>query len=522
MPRRSPTPSAPSWAEIPLGDPLLTREEMRAADHFGIASLAIPSLTLMEQAALGACERLSQRFGGSLTKTRGLIVAGTGNNGGDALAVARILHSRGVRSLHVSVVGDSKKSTPETRAQTKSLSALGVALSPLPRSIRDFEWIIDGIFGTGLSREVTGDAAKAIAVLREATPRPWVLSLDIPSGLCADTGRSLGIAVSAAETVSFGFWKRGLVTGEGPGHTGALTLVPLSIPLDSPDMGLSPSAFRFGPAQARSVLPKRRPASHKGDFGHVYLWVGEPEKEGAAGLAALSALRIGSGLATLCGPRDLSGLRARLPAEVMTAENRPMDWIPEKKGSVLVLGPGLGTSREALARTESAIASALPLVLDADALNILSATTALKQKIAARKAPTVATPHPAEAARLLGCDTPSVEADRFAAVHRLADGLGCCVLLKGKGTLISWPKGPALVVSRGSSALAKGGSGDLLSGLIGSLLAQGTSAQAAACLGAYIHGAAGEWVAQAQGTERSALASEVAAALPSVIGELES
>lgn len=521
MLRRSRTASAPSSVDsdrLPLGEPLLTREEMRAADTFAVESLHLPALSLMEQAASAAVARLIARFDSSITRLRGLVVAGTGNNGGDALALARILVASGFPAPRVCLVGDRAKLGSVAKAQLLPLEALGVAVEPLPESLAEFPWIADGIFGTGLDRPVAGGAKQAIEAIRRVAGRTWVLSLDVPSGLCADTGRPLGAAVVASETVTFGFWKRGLATGDGPDHAGQVTLAPISLPRMT---GEKAGAFLFDAREARSLIPSRRRASHKGDFGHAYVWSGEPAKEGASGLALLAALRCGAGLATLCSSGKLGSLRERLAIEIMTEENLPLDWIPDRAGAVMAIGPGLGTSAAAGKRLESALASHVPLVLDADALNCIAESEALGSLLAKRVASTVVTPHPKEAARLLGTETMLVEADRYRATRALSAKFRCVALLKGNGTLVTWPDGPIVCVARGNSGLAKGGSGDVLTGIIASLLAQGLAAPQAALLAAFLHGRAAEILSQRQGSERIALASEIASTLPLAVSELE-
>jgi len=503
---------------------LLTAAEMRAADEFTISQLEVPELILMEHAALGVAKRLEHRFHSLLSRTNGVIIAGVGNNGGDALAVARLLHHRGVVGISIFLAGPAEKLSVSASHQLRILENLGLAPKPLDTletSLQHCDWVVDGVFGTGLSRPVDGATRKIIHTINSLTERKWVVSIDLPSGLCANTGTVLGAAVKASETVTLGFFKRGLVTGEAADYTGRVWLSPIQIPRSI--TGISPSAFLFL-AKDAEALPPRRASGHKGNYGHVYVWAGEAGKQGAAAVTARGALRAGAGLVTLVGKMgDVEGIRPRLMPEIMTRAWDDSLLQSDLKGSVGAVGPGMGTEPEAARVLEALLKSSLPLVIDADALNLISLHPEKFVSLVKRRAPEqmVLTPHPKEAARLLGKEVAEVQADRYAALQAMIDKFGCWVVLKGKGTLLGGPGQSTIAVTAGDSGLSKGGTGDLLTGIASSLLAQGLPIQKALPLAAYLHGRASELVTQSFGHERSTLATDIAETLPMVFKELE-
>jgi hydroxyethylthiazole kinase-like uncharacterized protein yjeF len=501
--------------------PLLSALQMRQADRFTIDRLGIPEIVLMEHAALAVVKTLVSRFG-SLEDTSGLVIAGVGNNGGDALAAARLLHHHHCRQLVIVVVGDEANFSASCRVQMSIVRQLGLNVQKELTTdlVENTDWIVDGLFGTGLTRPVEGHYREAIERVNQATAQKphWTVAIDIPSGLSADTGRPLGVALKASATVTLGFVKRGLVTGVAADYVGALHLDPIQIPRQIPGMG--PDTFLFDAPDARAVLPRRHAAGHKGTYGHAYVWAGNPEKQGATAMSALAALKAGAGLVTVVGEApNVDSIRPRLVPEIMS---RTMGEDSFSQFPVLAIGPGMGIGNTQWATLVRALQEAPTLVLDADALNLLAehapeSTELMKRRVGV----SILTPHPKEAARLLNGSVDEVENDRFTAVHKLAERWNAWVLLKGKGTLIASAQGATFVVTTGNSALSKGGSGDLLTGIITSLLAQGSGPAHAACLGAYLHGRAAELASQKFGTERSVLASELAEFLPRAIHEVE-
>ena len=379
------------------------------------------------------------------------------------------------------------------------------------------DWVIDGMLGIGLTRPLDAGMLLTVQHLNEWSKGKWVVSVDIPSGLSADTGMPMPDAVVASQTVTFGFLKRGLVTGRAAEYVGKVDCVDLGLPH-------SESCARlFEQADAKRVLPKRSVSGHKGNYGHVCVWVGDhPDKEGAPALSCLGALKSGAGLVTALGSSTaIQSIRPRLIPEIMTesAEIARLTMV----GGVLVVGPGMGTDEGAWTMLSMLLRSKSNLVLDADALTLLARHKDEGKSLLANRggSVTVMTPHPKEAARLLAKETSEIQSDRFAALSELVATFGVTVLLKGKGTLIGAPLESILVVTAGDSGLSKGGTGDVLSGIIAAFCAQMKSTQTAAALGAYVHGRTSEILSEGLGTERSTLASEVANGLPLTFQELE-
>lgn len=504
-------------------EPLFTAAQMREADRYATGELGIPEMVLMEHAALGLVGALERRFGKLLPDTRGVVLAGTGNNGGDALAAARILAQRGCSKLFVCLNGDEKTLSESAATQLRILGKVGIAWSHelTDELVLASDWVLDGLFGTGLSRPVTGEALDAITLVNRHKGSTWVVSADIPSGLSADTGTPQGAAVRASETVTFGFLKRGLVTGLSADYVGSLTLDPIQIPRLVP--GVPTDTFLYGREDAVRSIPERPETAHKGLFGHVFVLAGPPDKQGAAALSALGALRAGAGLVTVVATeKELEGLRPRLLPDLMTAAWTPQ-FFTKHRPAVAVVGPGLGTGAAGWERLEEALSSDWSLVLDADALTVLSEKGAEARKLVAKRAahkPILLTPHPKEAARLLGESTEGVQGDRYAACRELVSRYGALVVLKGKGTVVGGPGLPLLVVTAGNSALSVGGTGDVLTGILASLIAQGVKPERSLALGAFLHGRAAEIFVQRHGDEHSSQASEIAATLPQVFREL--
>lgn len=491
----------------------LTASEMRAADREAIERFHLPEILLIEHAALAAFARLKLRFARSLPQTRGYLMIGPGNNGADALALARLLADHGVREITLGIVDSLGENGQRQLAMLDAFEPIVVDPTS-DADIRGLDWYVDGLFGTGLKRAVDGPARRAIEVFNAVSKNSWSLALDIPSGLSGDTGAVLGIAVEAKETVTFGFLKRGLLTGAAADHVGKVHLAPAQIPATTAPETVT--CFAFEKSDARSGLPIRKPASHKGSHGHVGVFAGGKDKEGASLIAAIGALKSGAGLVTVLG-ENLEEVRRRSPIELMFAGlDAPLD-----KFAALVVGPGLDPESADVA-IERALAAPCPVICDAEALNrIATAPEHFLPRIQNRSAPTVLTPHPKEAARLLGGEVAYVEADRFEAIRRLVERFEVWFALKGRGTLVSGPERPIFVVDRGDASLAKGGSGDLLAGILGTFVAGGVDAHLAIAAACYVHGRSAELTTQRFGQTRSALVTEIAAMLPDALAELE-
>lgn len=509
---------------------LTTAAEMRALDEHTIEALGVPGEVLMESAGRAVAEvalRLLRSKPGEV-----LVACGTGNNGGDGFVVARHLHVLGVPT-RVALVGDPARLTADAAANHARACAAGVRCEvgaeaiapPLPPAV-----LVDALLGTGLSRTVESSSVmgRAIAAIeRERLRGARVVAVDVPSGLDADTGQVLGSSVTATVTVALGLLKCGLVLEPGRARAGRVTLARIGIPDRAP--GVQPRAHWFSRSAARPLVPSRPASGHKGRFGHVLVVAGSEGKTGAAALAARGAARAGAGLVTLACPAGLSDILETLCTEAMTvpvagtgergfalaAQDTLVELAAER--DVVALGPGIGQSDETRALVCGFVAACdRPLVLDADGLNALGKEASLLRE---RRAPTVLTPHPGEAGRMLGCTPGEINADRLGAARELASRSGATVVLKGAPTVTVGSDGVALVNATGGPALATGGTGDVLTGVVAALIGQDVEPTAAGALGVWLHGAAGDAVAAARG-EAGLLASEVADALPAALGDL--
>lgn len=390
-----------------------------------------------------------------------LIVAGPGNNGGDGLVAARLL-----------------------KELDHDVTVVRAGSEPIPE--RDWRLVIDALFGIGLTRAIEGAFANAVERINALTCP--VLAIDIPSGLCADTGRVLGVAVRATRTISFIAGKPGLYTLEGPDHCGETLVDTLGVDVGAPEGRLISTGL------FRDLLQPRRRNTHKGDYGRVGIIGGAPGMAGAALLAGRAALKLGTG-------RVYVGMLERLAVDPLQPELmlRTADETPGL-ADVLAIGPGLGQSNQAEELLRRTIDAGLPRVFDADALNLLAAHPVLLAKVSRGNTPPVLTPHPAEAARLLGTSTDAVQADRLAAALELAHRHRAIVVLKGCGSIVATPDGQWFVNATGNAGLASAGSGDVLTGMIAALLAQHWPPLAATLAAVHLHGAAADMlVAQGSG-----------------------
>jgi hydroxyethylthiazole kinase-like uncharacterized protein yjeF len=434
-----------------MNTPLLRGSELRELEEHH-ADARPP---LMERAGRAAADLARQLLRGSRAPV--LVLAGPGNNGSDARVMARVLRQRGVA---VVLVGPG---------ETVPAGKYGL--------------IVDGLFGIGLTRPITGPYADLITRIN-AFPGP-VLALDIPSGLDGDTGRVLGVAVRATHTLSFIGGKPGLYTLDGPDHCGDVSVVNLGLRLDG-----FPGALLSGDDFRASLQPRPR-NSHKGSNGSLAVVGGAAGMTGAALLAGRAGLQLGAG-------RVFVGLLQELAFDPLQAElmlRSPDDALAQ--ATAAVVGPGLGASDAAAEILRRAAGADFPVLLDADALNLLAAHPVLATRVARRTAATVITPHPAEAARLLAITTAAVQADRVGIALELAQRFKAHVALKGCGTIVAHPDGRWRINTTGNPGLASGGTGDVLSGIAGALLAQGWPVAAALCAAVHLHGAAADALAVA-------------------------
>jgi ADP-dependent NAD(P)H-hydrate dehydratase / NAD(P)H-hydrate epimerase len=479
-----------------LPEELYLAGQVRELDRTAIEDFEIPGLTLMERAGSASYRLLRDKWPEARDIT---IICGTGNNGGDGFVVARLALQDGI-AVRVLQLGNPEKLSADARHNSDAFLAQGGEVIPFELVPEQTEVIVDGVFGTGLEREVTGTWAEAIEAINEH----WapVLALDIPSGLHSDSGRILGTAVKADATISFIGLKQGIFTGDGPEQCGELHFNDLEVP-SGVYSGQRPSASRVSwSTMSGHVMPRSRTA-HKGDFGHLLVIGGAPGYSGAVRMAAEAAARSGVGLVSVATSPEHAALLNLVRPELMChGVDGPQQLLPLlKKVDLVAIGPGLGQSDWSLGLLGRVLDSSLPLVLDADALNLLAFDPTQRDNW-------ILTPHPGEAARLLGCTTSEIQADRFQSVRRLQQRFGGVAVLKGAGTLIQAGQQRATsICTDGNPGMATGGMGDVLTGVIAALLAQGHAPELAASMGVCIHAAAAD-MAAGQG-ERGLLAGDL-------------
>ncbi|MCA9555042.1 MAG: NAD(P)H-hydrate dehydratase [Myxococcales bacterium] len=508
-------------------DALLTAAQMQALDRIAIDEVGIPSVVLMEVAGRGVLDATLAL----LVEAPGpvLVLAGTGNNGGDAVVVARHLVERRVQ-VHLLVLGTAEQLSADMAHQLRCAEALGVtpihvtetdAVAAVQGSLHMAAVVIDGIFGTGLSRPIQGWRAELIRAVNEADVP--VVAVDIPSGISADTGQVLGVAMVATVTVTFQCAKLGHVLHPGRAVAGDIQVADIGIP-PSRIPEVRPQAVLIDDDIIEEAFPPRMSDSHKGTYGHVLVVAGVPDRPGAALLAARAAQRTGAGLVTLAS--DAETVRRLAPSfgslmGLSVGEGRidaqaVQDALTTR--TALVLGPSLPPDAATAKMVQDVLlSSAVPTVLDAGALGALGADY---QWLAAREGPTVLTPHPGEMARLLGSDSHGVQSDRVAAARHVATESSCVVILKGASTVVASPDGEVAVVVCGNPGMATGGTGDVLAGVVGSLLAQGVEPVLAARAAAHLHALAGDRAAEEVG-ETALLAEDVLRALGPALKALE-
>ena len=435
------------------------------------------------------------------------LVAGAGNNGGDAWVVASLAKLHGVDVTFYTLGDLSRQSTAAANAR-KAAEDAGVTAVPFAGEItRDAELILDGLLGTGLNALVQGDYAAAITAMNEHPAE--VLALDIPSGLNATTGQPMGMAVQAAATVTFIGMKPGLLTCDGPDHCGDLSLATLDLSA-AEKARVAPVAERVSwhqLEQDNERLPERRGNSNKGQYGHALLVGGELGFGGAMRMAAEACSRTGAGLTSVATrPEHMPVILGARPECMVSGVTSGLELQPLlERATVVGCGPGLGRSSWSELLLQQVLLSDLPLVLDADALNIIASpgwqTTFPERDV-------VLTPHPGEAARLLDCTVADVQADRTGSAQALAKRYDAVVLLKGQGTVIADARGRLAICTDGNPGMASGGMGDVLTGVITALLAQGQSPWQAAVYGCCVHSAAAD-LAVAENGVRGLLASDL-------------
>jgi|WetSurMetagenome_2_1015567.scaffolds.fasta_scaffold00239_10 ADP-dependent NAD(P)H-hydrate dehydratase / NAD(P)H-hydrate epimerase len=507
-----------------------TAGEMREIDRITIQEYGIAGRTLMERAGTAVAARARELFPGK----KALVICGGGNNGGDGLVAAVELHKSGYKVKALMLAGPDALS-PDCGAMLRAAEKAGVAVefrNSADMADLDDVFVIDAVFGTGLSRQVEGPLAELFRTVNESAAA--VLAVDIASGISSDTGEVLGEAISADYTVTFGLPKRGHFLYPGAGHTGRLYVEDIGFPAaltDSCDIKTS----LFHRETAVGLLPARPRNSYKGDYGHILVVAGSRGKTGAALLTAGACLRTGSGLVTIAVPESLMDIfQARATEEMViplpdkgdgTLDEEALPVILDfacRRADVVAFGPGIGVTAATrnIARG-LVLSSATPLVIDADGLNSLDNCMEI---LGSAKAPIIITPHPGEMAGLLRrrrkktgreetVTTGDVERDRINTALSFSADTGVCTVLKGAPTIIAESGGCAYINTSGNPGMATAGSGDALTGVIASFVGQGMTPVDAAGLGVYMHGLAGD-IAVKEKCERSLVASDIVAALP--------
>lgn len=485
---------------------VLTAAQMRQAEEAAEQHHGMPSALLMENAGRGLAEvaRELARSGG-----RFVVVCGPGNNGGDGLVAARFLLEGGAQ-VSVTLVGDAAKLTPEAKRNLEALRGFGGVARALeslePPGAGDV--VVDALFGTGLSRAPAGAFAEAIsAIHRWRRAGAKVVAADVPSGLQSDTGEPFSPCVEADATVAFGFLKPGQVLEPGATLCGRVRRVDIGMGGASSREVSGAELFVVEESDARDTLPVRKADTHKGTYGHVLVVAGSRGKTGAAALVSKAALRSGAGLVTVATRSDALESVQSHSAEIMGI---PLEaagplglgdldaLLAAAEGKdALVMGPGIPRGPRTGALIGELVSRLeLPVVLDADALNAVADDLSVLRRA---KGPVVLTPHPGEMARLTGKSTREVQSQRLEVVGRLAEGLGVTVVLKGDRTLTAHADGRVFINTTGNPGMATGGSGDVLSGVCGALLAQALPVPDAIWTAVYAHGLAGDLAAARRG-----------------------
>lgn len=482
--------------------PVYTTAEIREIE---VLAQSIPDPpVLMEQAGLAAAEIACTRL---LTgsKQRILVLAGPGNNGGDALVAARHLHEWG-KQVTLVFTGDAERLSQDAGRAFELWQATGETIYRLIPTDSQWDAVIDGLFGIGLN-ETRPLAEKYRQFINQINQLGLpVLAIDIPSGLLSDSGRVPEVAIRAAVTVTFIALKPGLLTHDGCDYCGEVIVRDLGLDTAA---WIIPRNWLLGRVSIVACLPAPRLAnSHKGTYGRLGILGGASGMIGAALLAGRAALKLGAGRVYL-GLLAQEGTPVVDPVQPELMLRSPSDFFDSDLLDSLVIGPGLGKEIAACIHLEQALQTDLPLVLDADALNLIATYPELGDALKARKAATILTPHPAEAARLLRMTTVAVQHDRLNAAQTLAQQFNCAIVLKGAGSICALPDGACYFNTSGNPGLSSAGTGDVLSGFLGALLVQGLSAKNALLLAVYLHGAAADVLLDQQCGPVGMTASEV-------------
>jgi len=510
---------------------LLTAREMQEMDRMTIDEVGIPGLLLMEHAGMAVAERVLEMLkeaGGEHV----FIFCGRGNNGGDGFVAARFLFGLGC-SVSVLLAGDPEKISGDALINYRALKGLGIDMIPL-QSDQDLsraahpDLIVDALLGTGISGDVTGFTTGIIDWINHAGVP--VLSVDVPSGLHCDNGQVAGVCITADATVTFGHYKRGLVIPPGRDLAGCVDVADIGIPSKVSDsMNIKTRLLEL--SDCHQHLPERPASAHKGNFGKIAFLAGSRGLTGAAALTSMAALKAGSGLVILGCPEGVNGILESKLTEVMTkpfpeteqgtlslsAEveiQHLLDW-----ADIAAIGPGMSqeTETQALIR-KTVVECGKPMVIDADGLNAIAGHVDL---LKACQSPLILTPHPGELSRMVHLKMDEIVSNPIEVARKWAVEWQCVLVLKGAPTVIGHPDGQIFVNDTGNSGMATAGSGDVLTGILAGMLAQGCSVQEASLCGVYLHGLAGDLAAE-QYSDRAMTAGDILTHIGEAFQEIES
>ncbi len=501
---------------------LVKSREMQEMDRETIESFGIPGRVLMENAGRGTFKMIVDLFP-AIAEKKVCILCGRGNNGGDGFVVARYLMEKGVKtdifllSSRDRLKGDARanmglveklcalKESGDKKNKIIQIPDREAFLKFKNRMVHN-DLFVDGIFGTGLNSDVRGFFREIIDLVNESH-KP-VISIDIPSGLNADTGKPCGVSIKAFATASFAFAKPGHILYPGNEFTGKLKIIDIGIPgfiAEKKPLAL----YLTEKKMVKSFFIPRSSQAHKGNFGHLLIIAGSTGKTGAAALASNAAMACGTGLVTLGVPESLNSVMEPQTTETMTfplyekkkgfLSEQAFDQIIElaRGKTAMAIGPGIGTEQDTGVLVKKLIQTIdIPIIIDADALNLIAdSPEILKEK----KAPVILTPHPGEMARLAHSSSAEIQNSRFESAKNFAVQFGVILVLKGAGTITAMPDGRAFICTKGNAGMAAGGMGDVLTGMISGFTAQGLSCEKAAIAGPYIHGICGDSIARARG-----------------------
>ena len=512
---------------------VVSPEQMNVIDKCAINEYGIPGILLMENASMAVVHEAIAMMGGCSCKSV-IVVAGRGNNGGDGFAAARLLHSRDAR-VRVYLTGSTNGICGDALVNMDILERIGVPIIELHDDkdldlmacdMKEADLIIDGIFGTGLNKEVTGVAASVID--RMNISGKAVLSIDIPSGIDGGNGSVMGTCVKADRTVTFCLPKAGLLLNPGCEYAGRLVVADIGMPACAIDKQSIPTEL-IDEEMVAALLPLRKADSNKGDYGRALIVSGSTGMTGSGCLCAMAALRSGAGLVYAAVPKSLAGIYGAcvtepiiLPLEdggtgVLVKECSEQVLASIVKMDVAAIGPGLTSSAAIRQVVEQVIEnSSTPLIIDADALNAISGNASVLNKL---KANGVITPHPGEMARLTGLSIDEIQRDRIGAASSFAREYGVATVLKGSRTVVALPDGRIYINPTGNAGMATAGTGDVLTGMIAGIAAQGVPVYDAAVAGVYLHGLAGDRAAEIVGMH-GMVASDMLPRIPEAISQL--